>query len=98
MIHSRLRHIVKIDSLEWDEENIGHIARHGVEPDEVEDICYGINITRRCGKSRYIISGQTKAGRYLNIVVEVVSRAQFRPITAYPMNETQKNRYKRNNR
>jgi hypothetical protein len=32
---------MQIDDLEWDDRNEAHIARHQVEPEEVEDVCYG---------------------------------------------------------
>ena len=41
---------------EWDEDNVEHIARHGVEPEEVEELvyedCYSSWIVR--GKRREI--------------------------------------------
>ena len=84
-----------IESLEWDDENVEHIARHGVNPDEVEDVCSGLNISEKQGNRRYILSGQSREGRYLNIVVETISEGFFRPITAYQMNEVQKARYRK---
>ena len=84
-----------ITELEWDDENIGHIARHNVNPQEVEDVCLGIHIIRKEGNKRYILSGQTAAGRYLNVVIEHVGKGLFRPITAFEMNENYKRSYKK---
>ena len=80
--------------LQWDDENIEHIARHNVSPKEVEDICWGIHISEREREQRYILSGQTAGGRYLNVVVERVGKGLFRPITAFEMSESYKRRYR----
>jgi uncharacterized protein len=86
---------VIIESLEWDDKNVEHIARHGVNPDEVEDICFGLNLSERESGQRYILSGQTDGGRYLNVVVGKIGKGLFRPITAFEMSESYKARYKK---
>ena len=84
-----------ITELEWDDENIGHIARHNVNYQEVEHVCFGIHISEKEGKERYILSGQTAAGRYLTVVIERVGKGLFRPITAFEMSENYKRRYRK---
>lgn len=84
-----------IGELEWDDENIEHIARHNVSPNEVEDVCFGIHLSIKESGQRYILSGQTETGRYLNVVIERIRRGLFRPITAFQMSENYKARYKR---
>lgn len=84
-----------LNELEWDDENIGHIARHSVNPREVEDVCFGMHISERESGQRYILSGQTAAGRYLNVVVERVGKGLFRPITAFEMSENYQRRYQK---
>lgn len=84
-----------IGELEWDDENVEHIARHGVNPDEVEDICFGLNLSEKEGRQRYILSGQTRGGRYLNVVIERVGGGLFRLITAFEMSEGFKARYRK---
>ena len=81
---------MKIDELEWDDENIDHIARHDINPQEVEDVCFGIHISRKEKDRRYILSGQSNVGRYLNVVIELVWKGIFRPITAFEMGENYK--------
>lgn len=87
--------IVIIGELEWDDESIKHIARHNVNPKEVEDICFGVHISQKEGNKRYILSGQSAGGRYLNVVVERAGRGIFRPITAFDMSETYKRMIRR---
>ncbi|MDO8691273.1 MAG: BrnT family toxin [Dehalococcoidia bacterium] len=84
-----------IADLEWDDENVRHIARHGVTPEEVEDICFGSHISERECNRRYVLSGQTGAGRYLNVVIERIGRGLFRPITAFEMSDIYKRSYRR---
>ena len=82
-----------ISELEWDDQNIEHIARHNVGPQEVEEICFGLHISQKAGDKRYILSGQSVGGRYINVVVEQVGKGLFRPITAFEMSESYKRRY-----
>jgi len=86
---------VIILELEWDDENIEHIGQHSVSPQEVEDVCFGFHISVRERNQRYILSGQTAAGRYLNVVIERVGKGLFRPITAFEMSENYKHSYKK---
>lgn len=86
---------MRINVLQWDDNNIEHIARHGVNPQEVEDACFGFHIYVRESGRRYIVSGQSASGRYINVVIERVGKGVFRPITAFEMSENYKRRYKK---
>jgi hypothetical protein len=86
---------MNIGELNWDDNNIEHITRHGVAPQEVEDVCFGFHIYVRESGQRYVISGQSISGRYLNVVIERIGKGIFRPITAFEMSESYKRRYKR---
>ena len=84
-----------INELEWEDQNIEHIARHTVNPQEVEDVCFGLHVSEKAGNERYILSGQTAGGRYLNVVIERVGKGLFRPITAFEMSDDYKRRYRK---
>ncbi len=84
-----------ISELQWDDENIEHIIRHNVNAQEVEDVCFGVHLSTSEGKQRYILSGQSVSGRYLDVVIERISKGLFRPITAFEMSENYKNRYRK---
>jgi uncharacterized DUF497 family protein len=86
---------VIISELEWDDYNIEHIAQHNVSPKEVEELCFGLYIGEKTSGQRYILSGQTESGRYLNVVVERIGGGLFRPITAFDMSESYKARYRK---
>ena len=57
-----------IQKLIWDEWNVEHIARHNVNPDEVEGVCGSrkIFITKVSGQKIRVI-GRALSGRYLTI-------------------------------
>jgi len=84
-----------IAELQWDDDNIEQVARHGVNPIEVEDVCFGFHIRENAGNRRYVLSGQTAAGRYLNVVVERIGKDVFRPITAFEMSVDYRRRYRK---
>jgi len=85
---------MNIDSLNWDDENDDYInTKHGVTAEEVEEVCYGLHFSRRDpdsksgGKERYILSGKTEAGRYLDVVIERLYDNCYRPVTAFDMSK-----------
>ena len=86
---------MNISDLEWDDENVEHIALHNVTPKEVEDVCYGLHISGRESRQRYILCGQTEGGRYLNVVIERIGGGLFRPITAFDMSISYIRKYRK---
>jgi hypothetical protein len=38
---------MRIDAFIWPEDRIEHIARHGVTPQEVEEVCFGKSLVLR---------------------------------------------------
>lgn len=58
---------------DWDDANIGHIRRHGIEPEEVEQAMrnqpFATLATQiRNGEERILCAGVTEAGRPLQLV------------------------------
>ena len=84
-----------IDGLEWDDENIEHINRHYIHPEEIEDVCFGIHVAYRGRFNRYILYGQTERGRYLKVIVEHIYGKRFRPVTAFAMSKSEQHNYRR---
>jgi uncharacterized DUF497 family protein len=88
-----------IHELIWPEERIEHIARHGVTPEEVEEVCFGQPLVLRAKSEGdnpvYYALGQTESGRYLFCVVIQFPDGKGYPVTARPMTEKEKQRYKR---
>ena len=84
---------VRIKRLNWDKRNIFHIACHGITVKDAEDVCSGRHIARKA-KDRYLLYGETEAGRHIFIVLEKTGDS-FRPITARDMGESEKRIYKK---
>lgn len=72
-----------LDHLHWDEWNRDHIAKHGVLPEEVEEVVAGLPAVSETYKQRLQLVGPTVAGRMLAIVVGAVPG---RPGTYYVFN------------
>ena len=53
----------------WLEDRIEHIAAHGVNPHEVEEVCFGRSLILRAKSEGanpvYYVLGQSSEGRYL---------------------------------
>jgi hypothetical protein len=73
-------------SFDWDDENISHLARHRIEPAEVEELfCNDPTIRGHeevDGEDRWTSVGTTNSLRVL-VVVFTVRRAKIRPITGW---------------
>lgn len=90
------KHVIHITNLEWDENNMVHISRHGVIPEEVEKVCFSEDCFIEVGRGKvYYVTGQSESGRYLFVVLRYLGRGKARVITARDMDEKEKSRYKK---
>jgi len=76
-----------VAKFDWDDANIGHIARHGVTPEEVEqafanDPLAVVAEQLRSGEQRVLCAGFTDARRPLQFVY-TLRRGKIRVITAH---------------
>ncbi|MSP12020.1 MAG: BrnT family toxin [Chloroflexi bacterium] len=67
-----------------------HIARHGVTLEEVEEVVFGRTVALRAKEGRYLIIGQTEAGRYLAVFIAPRGGGVFSLITARDTNESER--------
>lgn len=74
----------------WDEQNIEHIANHGVEPFEAEQILANADLIRKADRGKYVAYGQTFAGRYLMVVFARKEQGRIRIATARDMTPSEK--------
>lgn len=74
----------------WDEQNIDHIADHGVEPFEAEQVIANAVLIRKADRGKYIAYGQTYAGRYLMVVFARKDQGRLRVVTSRDMTSTEK--------
>jgi uncharacterized protein len=75
---------------DWDEANIGHLARHDIAPSEAEEVVRNrpvdLESHLRNGEERVVQIGETDAGRIL-IVVTTMQDRTIRVVTAWPAKE-----------
>ena len=76
----------------WDDVNVEHIAEHGVEPYEAEEVIDNRQLLLRAREEKYIAYGQTDAGRYLMVVYALKSEQRVRVVTARDMTQAEKSR------
>ncbi len=88
---------MRIRELIWPEDRIDHIARHEVEPYEVEEVCFSNSLVLRAKSEGanpvYYVLGQTNGGRYLFCVIIQFSDGNGYPVTARGMTNKEKSRY-----
>ena len=87
---------MEIREFDWDDDNIEHIARHQVSPDEVEDVAFDDEPWIRRGKkgTRYML-GFTISGRYLFVGYVLKRKGVARTITAMDMDSKARKLYKK---
>jgi uncharacterized DUF497 family protein len=83
------------DDLLWDENTEEHIAYHDVDVFEVYEVVFATASRFYRAGGRYHVLGRTDPGRYLFVVLEFVRRDLAAVITARPMDEREKRRYRR---
>jgi uncharacterized DUF497 family protein len=86
-----------IRSIKWTDENIGHVARHAVRPEELEDVCFNeeeIPFIRSGRENLYYVFRKTYSGRILFVVVKFIRQGEVRVIIARDMNEWEKSYFK----
>lgn len=82
---------------DWDDENVNHIGRHGLHPNQIEELYYSEgplptlalqNIRKRGGfvEYRYRLWGTDASGKYIEaIVAPYPDYGVWRCVTAFPM-------------
>jgi uncharacterized DUF497 family protein len=89
---------VPIAEFLWPNDRVEHIARHGVQPEEVEQACFGdalVLAAQSTGPNPvYHVLGETEAGRHLFSVVILFPGDKAYPVTARDMTDKEKRRYR----
>ncbi|MBM4135654.1 MAG: BrnT family toxin [Nitrospira sp.] len=87
---------MEITEFEWDENNIEHIFRHNVLPDEIEDVAFEDEPWIKKGRqgTRYML-GYTVSGRYLFTVYILKGKGIARVITSMDMDEKTRKLYRK---
>ena len=66
--------MIVINGLVWDDWNRDHLASHNVTTEEVEEVCHGKYKVIESYRKRIQISGKTKSGRKLTIILSPENR------------------------
>jgi uncharacterized protein len=81
---------------DWDADNVQHIARHGVDPEEAEEAILieplEADVQSHVSEDRVLCFGHTKSGRLLTILY-ADRRGKIRVVTAYEMTKAQQQMY-----
>jgi uncharacterized DUF497 family protein len=87
---------MRISGFEWDDGNVLHLAlRHGVEPEEAEEVFAATPLCRRTRRGHDAAFGRTRAGRLLVIIFERKADGLVRIITGWDMNAAERRYYQR---
>ena len=84
-----------VGRLIWDEDNEDHIARHGLDREDVEQAFYSSRVIERGREGTYRVIGQTDGGRYLAIFVAPWKSGAWYVVTARDADLRERRRYRR---
>ncbi len=84
---------MRISTFLWDDRNIDHVAAHGAEPWEVEQVFGQAPKVRRARDDRHLALGRTQAGRYLVVVFRYLGNGVVRVLTAREMSVKERRSY-----
>jgi hypothetical protein len=86
--------MIDIKRLIWDTTNREHIARHGVTPDEVEEVCHGEYVVLDGHHGRLLVIGLTSKGRALTTVLDPEpEEGVYYPVTARSADKKERRYY-----
>ncbi len=68
----------------WNTPIIGHLAEHGISPEEFEQVvCDPLAVRKSRSSGRPVAYGVTEEGRQIQCVYELIDNQTILPITAY---------------
>jgi hypothetical protein len=80
----------------WDAANVGHTARHGVTPGEIEQVFANdpmiVGAQEHPEEERSLCFGRTNAGRFLTVLY-TERHGKVRVVTCYRMTRAQQRMY-----
>lgn len=87
---------MSLPPITWTDDSEEHIARHGVQPHEVEEAIYTHPRLKKRGRGDTTqFWGQSQAGKYLFIVTSEALDGGMYIVTARPMNDEEKREFKK---
>jgi uncharacterized DUF497 family protein len=86
---------IRVDTLIVDEHRLQHIARHDVTIAEVREITAGDFVVIQGHHDRFLLIGQTSAGRFLTVVVGARTQPNtYGLVTARPARREERSLYR----
>jgi uncharacterized DUF497 family protein len=84
----------------WNDWNIEHIARHGIDPDEAEQVVSQARAPYPMGRSdaKYLVWGPGRADRLLQVVFVLDDDETVFVIHARPLTDTERRAFRRRRR
>ena len=81
----------------WNDRNLEHVARHGVDPGEAEGVVEGVEAPwpRYRGDGKYLVWGRGRGDHLLQVVFVLDPDDSIYIIQARPLTEREKRRYRR---
>jgi uncharacterized DUF497 family protein len=81
----------------WNDWNLDHIARHGVTPEETEQVILHPQkpYPEYREDEKWLIWGRGKSGRFLQVIYLLEEDATIYVIHARPLTEREKRRYRK---
>lgn len=90
--------IDEFPEFEWDDNNVEHLARHGIDFQEVEEVFLGRAVRlnmRTDAPNRVPVLGRTEGGRHILVIYEQKARGFIRPFTGRDMRPHERRFYER---
>ena len=85
--------MVRVDRVRRDDWNRQHIARHGITPEQVEEVCQGPCIAREGYKGRLMLIGPDGAARILVAVLDPEGEDAYYTVSARPASRRERRIY-----
>lgn len=84
----------------WNEWNVEHIAKHGVDPEEAEMAVRGVRrlYPQQIGEDKLLAIGRGRGGMYLQVVYILGPDDTIFVIHARPITDREKKRHRRRTR
>ncbi len=86
--------MVYVRRLTWNPSNVGHIARHGIAPEDVEVVCHGEHVALQTYGWRLLLIGPSRAGRVVTVVLESEGEDAYFVVTARPASRRERRYYR----
>ena len=86
--------MLDVRDLIWDDWNTRHIARHGVTPGDVVEVCRKWHIVRETYADRLIVIGANGGGDLLTVILNPRGDSVYYPVTARPASRKERRAYR----